>query len=193
MNTYNFELFFNLNPGEDGWDFQDSLYEAGCSDAMISIGQKGVIEMTFNREAESAIDAILSAIENVLTAITHATLENIRPDIQNLTEMAFLFGTSKQNMRKYANNEVVKVSESFPAPVVIGKIAYWHTLDVALWLKNNTSIDVNLLLLETLTVIRSIKTNIDSFRYSIKKDAVISARVLELFQSNYIHHLPKAS
>lgn len=50
------------------------LGEAGCDDALIGIGQAGRIALQFNREAQTALDAILSAINDVKHEIPDAYL-----------------------------------------------------------------------------------------------------------------------
>lgn len=50
----------------------DKLYEAGCSDATISLS-KGELHLTFTREANSRDDAIDSAIYDIKNANIGAT------------------------------------------------------------------------------------------------------------------------
>lgn len=62
MPTYSFEVHFTGSAGGDA--LADALYEAGWDDATVSfdvdLGGEG--SATFDREALSAIDAIVSAI-----------------------------------------------------------------------------------------------------------------------------------
>lgn len=75
METCNFELSFRL-PGvdADGEQYLDALYEAGCDDALIGIGQKGFIGADFSRESASMDLAVESAIRDVEKAIPGAQL-----------------------------------------------------------------------------------------------------------------------
>ena len=70
MSEYEFTLTFSL-PGEDDnpEQYLDALYESGCDDAVLGTGQPGTIGLDFVREAESAEDAVRSAIANVEAAI----------------------------------------------------------------------------------------------------------------------------
>ncbi len=55
MTEYEFVLRFQLPAENDQPDeFLDSLYEAGCSDAVIGVGLSGYLALDFSREAVSA-------------------------------------------------------------------------------------------------------------------------------------------
>lgn len=72
---YDFVLKFKLAEGiADAGDLVERLGEAGCDDAVVGIGQPGRIALNFTREAESAQQAILSALEDVRRAIPDAEL-----------------------------------------------------------------------------------------------------------------------
>ena len=72
MKTYEFTLKFSL-PDEGHVDDIDELVErlgeAGCDDALVGIGKSGRLALDFTREAESAFDAISSAIATVRKTI----------------------------------------------------------------------------------------------------------------------------
>ena len=139
----------------------DKLFEAGCGDASPLIGKIGGLGMMFHREAESAEAALKSAISNVKKAIPQAELARAEPDLVNLTEMAELAGTTKQNLRKYAKGETAKVSDPFPIPRVAGKTDYWHGDELARWLLKKTNLTVTPNVLETLTCARGLNLSID--------------------------------
>ena len=82
MKEYDFTLKFDLpDPGENPERYVDSLYEAGCSDASVGIGQVGRIGLNFIREASSAFDAVSSAISDVKKAIPNARLIEVTPSL----------------------------------------------------------------------------------------------------------------
>jgi hypothetical protein len=139
MDNYTFSLNFTLPKGDDPERYLDALYEAGCDDAVMGVGQFGMLGMDFTRAAASAEDAVRSAIENVRTAVPGATLAQAGPDLVGLTEMAVIFGFSRQNMRKYAIGESGG-PEAFPVPVVLGDPSLWHLAEIVAWLKQNTSV-----------------------------------------------------
>src|SRR5471030_2213188 len=101
MKTFAFTLNFTL-PGQndDPEQYLDALYEAGCDDAVIGTGQYGMIGLDFTRAAVSAEAALRSAVENVHAAVPGAALVQAGPDLAGLTEMAVIFGFSRQSMRK---------------------------------------------------------------------------------------------
>jgi hypothetical protein len=136
MNSYQFQLIFSLHPNEDVEQHLDALFEVGCDDALISMGKPGYLATDFTRESSSAYEAIKTAVEAITTAIPHAKLIKAGPYIANLSEIANLFGCTRQNLSKYARGESPK-SDSFPCPIVSGKVDYWYVLDVALWLSQN--------------------------------------------------------
>jgi len=85
MSDYEFTLTFSL-PESDAEQYLDALFEAGCDDALIGIGQAGSIALDFVRDSESASMAVESAIENVKAAIPAAELIEVKPAISIHTE-----------------------------------------------------------------------------------------------------------
>lgn len=72
---YEFTLRFELpTPDEDPAGYTDALYEAGCGDATLGVGQQGRIALAFTREAESFWAALESATRDVQKAIPGAQL-----------------------------------------------------------------------------------------------------------------------
>ena len=140
MDSYSFVLNFNLPHREDNPEkYLDALYEAGCDDASVGIGQHGMIGLDFTRSAANAEEALRSAIEGVQTAIPGASLVQVGPDLVGLTDMAEIFGFTRQNMRKYATGQLAE-REPFPAPVVIGEPSLWHLAEIVAWLRLNTDV-----------------------------------------------------
>jgi len=140
MSEYTFVLNFSLPDRQaDPEAYLDALYEAGCDDAAIGVGQFGMIGLDFTRAAASAEEAIRSAIDNVRSAIPGATLVQAGPDMVGLTQMAEIFGFSRQNMRKYATGQSGG-SATFPSPVVLGDPSLWHLAEIVAWLGRHTSI-----------------------------------------------------
>src|ERR1700722_20402390 len=85
VNSYTFMLTFSLPArGADPSQYLDALYEAGCDDASVGIGQHGVIGLDFTRSASSAEEALCSAIRSAQTAIPGAILVQAGPDLVGL-------------------------------------------------------------------------------------------------------------
>jgi hypothetical protein len=125
---YAFTLKFKLSPDDASHDEELMLRlgDAGCTDAMVGLGLLGYVSLEFNREAASALDAMLSAIEDVKKAIPKATLVEAAPDFVGLTDIAELAGVTRQNMRKL----FISHSAMFPPPVHGGSAMIWHLAPV---------------------------------------------------------------
>jgi len=127
MSEYEFTLTFALSVSQgDPSQYLDALFEAGCDDAVVGTGTQAMIALTFNRNADSARDAITSAIDNVITAIPGARLVEAKPDMVGLTDVAEILGCSRQNVRK-----IMLSHPNFPRPVVTGKFQLWHLWEIA--------------------------------------------------------------
>ena len=63
---YQFTLMLK-NVDEDSTGLEDSLYEAGCDDALINF-RNGAVYLDFDREAASFEEAVNSAIQDVESA-----------------------------------------------------------------------------------------------------------------------------
>ena len=163
MNSYQFQLVFSIHPNEDAEQYLDALFEAGCDDALISIGKPGYLAADFTRESASAYEAIKTAIEAITKVIPHAKMIKAAPYIANLSEMANLFGCSKQNLSKYARGESPK-SDLFPCPIVSGKVDYWYVLDVALWLYKNNKMNIQKQDIDGLKAIHDLNIAIEEVR-----------------------------
>ena len=102
MNEYIFTLTFTL-PGtqDDPEQHLDALFEAGCDDAVVGTGTPGTIALEFNRDANSAANAIESAIHDVMKAIPDASLVEAKPDLVGLTDVDEILDCSRQNIREY--------------------------------------------------------------------------------------------
>ena len=75
MKTYQFTLKFSLPVAENDMDgLVERLGDAGCDDALIGVGKPGRIALDFEREAESAFDAITSAIASIKKVVPEAKL-----------------------------------------------------------------------------------------------------------------------
>ena len=89
MTEFDFILKFDLpDPETDPDKFVDALFEAGCDDATVGIGQHGRVALNFTREAATALEAVASAIADVRKAIPGARLVEATPDLVGLTDIA---------------------------------------------------------------------------------------------------------
>ena len=130
MNEYDFTLKFRLaDKQEDPETYLGVLERAGCNDALIGVGRHGRIALHFTREADTALEAISSAVANVTTAIPNAWLVEASPDFVGITHIAELLGVSRQYIQKITQSESV----AFPEPIHEGKPSLWHLIDVLAW------------------------------------------------------------
>ena len=145
MNTYEFELKFRLPETPQNPEiFVEQLGEAGCTDALVGIGQAGRIAFHFTREANSAFEAVLRAIKNIKAAIPEASLIEAAPDLVGLSDIADILGCSRQNIRKLMMNNLV----SFPTPIHEGKTILWHLSSILGWVKERNRYQIDELLLD---------------------------------------------
>jgi hypothetical protein len=93
MNTYDFVLKLALPSGQDLSVVEDRLFDAGCDDALVGLGQKGRVGLSFTREAESAEAALHSALQDVKKALPTARLIEVGPDLVGVTDIAELFSS----------------------------------------------------------------------------------------------------
>ena len=144
MNEYDFGLHFKLaDYKKDPSIYEDRLFEAGCDDALLGIGQRGYIGLDFIRTSKNAIEAIYSAIENVKSVIPDSELYYISPDVVGIPEIATIMKCSRQNILKLKNSH----TDTFPFPINSdGKSLNWHLAEVLKWyLNRGTSIDSSVL------------------------------------------------
>lgn len=130
MNTYDFTLKYRLAGCDENPErYLGALAEAGCEDAAVGLGRKGQIALHFLREAESAEDAVRSAIADVGEALPEAKLAEVTPDFVGVTDVARLFDVSRQ----YVGKLIETKRDTFPEPVHEGNPSLWHLADVLTW------------------------------------------------------------
>ncbi len=160
MQEYEFTLKFSLGDAiSDPESYIERLAEAGCDDALIGIGQQGRIAFNFNREAESALSAVCSAIKNIKSVIPEATLIEATPDFVGISDIADILGYSRQNIRKLMLNH----RASFPAPIHEGKSAIWHLSSVLAWFKERKNHSVDELLFDVTQATRQLNVAKENF------------------------------
>jgi hypothetical protein len=139
MPTYTFELRFTGPAGGDV--LIDALYEAGWDDATVSfdpdLGGEG--EATFNREAPSAIDAIISAIDQGKRCGLDIT--SVSDDTVTLGEIAERVGRTLAAVDYWVKGR--RGPGGFPAPrIPRERAALWSWAEVAGWLAVHKLADI---------------------------------------------------
>lgn len=136
---YEFTLKYQLAAEDcDHDEIVERLAEAGCDDATIGVGLPGRIALAFCREGSTALQALISALEDVKRAVPTARLVEAGPDFVGLTDVADVAGVSRQNMRKL----MLSHAADFPIPVHEGNPSVWHLSDVLVWLNMRGGYDI---------------------------------------------------
>ena len=171
MKTYEFELKFSLpRTAPDSGYFIERLGETGCTDALVGIGQSGRIAFHFNRDANCAFEAVLSAIKDIKQAIPEASLIEAAPDLVGLSDIADILGYSRQNIRKLMMNNLA----SFPTPIHEGKTMLWHLSSILSWVKEGNRYEVDELLLD----VASTNMQLNIAKETVHLDAAIHEQFL---------------
>ena len=105
------DFAFVLDAQLDDEMVEDRLFEAGCDDATVIL-QKGAWFVSFDREAPTFKDAVLSAYEDIRS--TPYGIKSFEPDyLVSAIEIASRVNQSRASISKYANPEI---ENGFPAP-----------------------------------------------------------------------------
>lgn len=130
--TYTFTLIL------DGADVTksenlDALYEAGCDDATIGIGN-GIPRADFDREAGSFVDAMFSAIHDVQRAVPGLRVVRVQPgELVTASAIAERTGRTRESVRLLIEGK--RGPGSFPSAIawVDAKTRIWEWSEVARW------------------------------------------------------------
>lgn len=131
-NLYQFSMVLS-NINEATVNLEDSLFEAGCDDALISY-KNSVVYLDFDREGDDFEKAIISAIKNVESASVNATVKSISPAyLVTLSDIAERVAMTRQAISLLMQGK--RGFGSFPAPLlnIKNKSALWRWSDIAIW------------------------------------------------------------
>jgi hypothetical protein len=148
-------------------DLEDSLFEAGCDDALINY-KNSIVYLDFDREAESLEKAILSAIKSIESSTVKAKVKSISSGyLVGMSDIAEKLGLTRQSLSLLINGK--RGPGSFPAPVfnIENKSPLWRWHEVSLWLYEQGKIE-DLKVIQEAKVIEDINAalsarNSDSF------------------------------
>ncbi len=133
IKTFQFTIVLK-HISEDIDNLEDSLYEAGCDDALINF-RNGAIYLNFDREAFSLEEAVVSAIKNIQSIDIEVT--SIAPDnLVTESEIAKRLEVTRQTVSLWIKG---KRRQSFPSPVMrlSEKSPLWKWTEVTEWLYEN--------------------------------------------------------
>lgn len=153
MPIYGFELHFTGTAGGD--TLIDALHEAGWNDATVSFDadQGGEGFASFDRAAKSALDAIVSAVEQGQACGLDVT--GVNDDLVTLGEIADRIGRTLAAVDHWVHGR--RGPGDFPSPrVPRDRAALWSWADVAGWLATHGLADIAPEDLETAQICRAV-------------------------------------
>ncbi len=137
MKTKTFEFTLVLKyVDETTPHLEDSLYDAGCDDALVQY-RNGAVYLDFVREAASLEEAVISAIKDVKSTSTFAEIASVTPEnLVTEAEIAKRLNKSRQIVSLWIKGQRRK---SFPHPVMrlAEKSPLWSWSEVVTWLYDN--------------------------------------------------------
>lgn len=162
---YLFTLKYQLAECDSDLDvLVERLGVAGCDDALAGLGQPGRLALEFSREANSAEEAVRSALADVKKAIPSAYLIEASPDLVGLTDVAEVISVSRQAVRKL----MLSHRATFPVPVHEGSSSIWHLAEVLDWLKSRGHYHIDVSKIETAKVALEINIAKEGLRHPIR-------------------------
>lgn len=112
---------------------EDSLFEAGCDDALINY-KNGTVYLDFDREDKDLEHAIISAIKAVESMKIGAKIVSVAPEhLVSLSEIAERVSLSRQAVSLFVLGE--RGTKDFPKPIlkIANKSPLWLWSSVAKW------------------------------------------------------------
>ncbi|MEX0728458.1 MAG: hypothetical protein WD065_19455 [Planctomycetaceae bacterium] len=118
-------------------ELEDSLFDAGCEDATLSL-RFGRLHLTFTRKAATLKDAILQAIKDVRASGISATVLRVdHCDLVTQSEIARRIKRSRQLVSQYISGG--RGPGGFPPPAcnITDGAPLWYWCEVASWMREN--------------------------------------------------------
>ncbi len=163
---YIFTLKYQLADRDSDLDaLVERLGVAGCDDALVGVGQPGRLALEFSREADSAEEAVRTALADVKNAVPSARLIEASPDLVGLTDVADIVGVSRQAMRKL----MLAHRATFPTPVHEGSASIWHLVEVLDWLKARGGYQIDVGILEIAQVALEVNITKEAVRHPMSR------------------------
>lgn len=131
--NHNFTLVLS-GVDEETPDLEDSLYEAGCDDALINY-RDGTVYLDFDRKANSLEEAVLSAIKQIESSSCGATVISIAPeDLVTESETAERLNVKRQAVSLWIKGER-RTRLPFPKPIMklSERSPLWSWSDIIDW------------------------------------------------------------
>jgi hypothetical protein len=159
----------------------DALFEAGCDDATPSV-RFGRVYLSFDREARSLREAILSAIRDVLNAGIGAGVRYVDDcNLVSQAEIARRINRSRQLVGQYLSGQ--RGPGNFPGPVCSLTEGHplWMWCEVSYWLWQNNLVKEEVL--NNSRVVAAINSVLE-YRHQAGHDAGLTEEVLRLVEGS---------
>ena len=135
MTVHEFGIVLNGMAQDGGEAVADALYGRGCDGAILST-RDGITRLEFDRRADSLLQAILSAIRDVETALAASgvRIARVEPDdLVSIQDIAQVVGVTRQHIHLLVKGD--RGAGAFPAPVLTtSRRRFWRWPDVLDWL-----------------------------------------------------------
>lgn len=133
MPTFTFALVVE-GPDLQTDELVKALYEAGCDDALIGRSD-GIQYLDFDREADSADAAVLSAVSDIESVHGLEVLRVADAGLVSMADIARRVGRTRESVRLLITGE--RGPGGFPPPVTDprGRYRLWRLSEVERWFK----------------------------------------------------------
>jgi hypothetical protein len=133
---HTFKIVLDREPSDEEYDV---LADVGCDDAAFGV-ENGISVAEFDRESETLIQALSSAIRDV-ESVGLKVVRVLDGDLLTLADIADRIGRSRESIRRYAVG--TRGSGDFPPPVNPdgGGTAFYRWSEVAPWLRSHLGVD----------------------------------------------------
>ena len=132
MNSFQFTLVLD-GVNENTLHLEDTLFEAGCDDALINF-KNGTVYLDFDRIDENLEQAIISAINTIESTNLGATIISVAPEhLVTLADIAERMSMTRQAVSLLMLGE--RGPGDFPKPVlkISNKSPLWRWSSIAEW------------------------------------------------------------
>tara|TARA_R110000751_G_scaffold233328_1_gene334199 strand:+ start:24081 stop:24602 length:522 start_codon:yes stop_codon:yes gene_type:complete len=129
MTVHDFAFVVDADPHSE--DFEDRFIEAGCDDATFIL-RRGAAVISFDREAKTFKDAVLSAYQQILS--TGVSIIRFEPDfLVSAADIAARSGLTKAAISNFMKGDRRR---GFPAPNarVEARHPLWDWVEVSAWM-----------------------------------------------------------
>lgn len=168
MGTYTFTLTLK-GPDVLEEPTLEALYQSGCNDASFG-EQDGRQFAAFDREADTFMEAVLSAIQDIESAVPTLKVVRVEPEeFVTAADIAHRTGRSRESVSQLVAGE--RGPGNFPRPAIHlrWKRPLWRWSDVAEWLASYTGRPPDRV--QDAKVIAAVNAALDLRSYSAAVDA----------------------